>query len=297
MEARARLVRSATIGGMNRAARVLIFLLAGTIGGAPRAAAQNGSIEFVARATPTGGLEEPVRGFPFFLLSKSFEAIEKDADAASPKPDMNAFIAKLEVSPELKAWMKKNAWVSFSGEDFTHKLHTDDVMGVPEFYTAYMERTAGDQTANFPKPKYKLEDKVKDPAKYEKLKAEYQEAIRHYIDVNPRSVDGLDISLADIDPGPAWRSLTGKRSPEIHRRTVDLAQSKYLVGRTETNLQGQGFLRDIPPGTYWLSTLDVSADVGDQRAQWDLEVTVRPGETEEVALSNANSVRSSPVSP
>ena len=267
------------------------------IAGAPGAIAQNGSIEFVARATPSGGLEEPVRGFPFFLLSKSFEEIEKDADAESPKPDMNEFIAKLDVSPELKAWMKKNAWVSFSGEDFTHKLHTDDVMGVPEFYSAYMERTAGDQTANFPKPKYKVEDKVKDPAKYQKLSAEYQDAIRRYIDQNPRSVDGLDISLADIDPGPAWNSLMGKRTPEIHRRTLDLAQSKYLVARTETNLQGEGFLRNIPPGTYWLSTLDVPADVGDQRVRWDVQVTVRPGGIEEVALSNANSVQSSPESP
>jgi len=276
---------------MNSRGRILIFLLAAIIAGAPRALAQDGSIEFVARATPSGGIEEPVRGFPFYLLSRSFEDIEKDADAEFPKPDMNAYIAKLDLSPELKAWMKKNQWVSFSGDDFTHKLHTADLMGVPEFYSAYLERMAGDQSANFPKPKYKPDDKVKDPAKYAKLFAEYQDAIRKYIDENPQSIDGLDISLSDMDPGPAWRSLTGKRAPQIHRRTLELAQSKYLVARAETNLMGEGFLRGIPPGTYWLSTLDVPAVIGDQRALWDVAVTVRPGGTAIIALSNSNVVQ------
>src|SRR6185437_154319 len=82
------------------------------------AQAKNGSVDFVARATPSGGLEEPVRGFPFFLLTKSFEEINREADASLPKPDINAFIDKLEVSKELKAWMKKNHWIQLSGEDF-----------------------------------------------------------------------------------------------------------------------------------------------------------------------------------
>src|SRR5579862_4940453 len=118
--------------GMKSKISFFTILIAAMIAVVPRATAQDGSIEFVARATPSGGLEEPVRGFPFFLLSKSFEEIEKDADAESPKPDMNEFVAKLDVSPELKAWIKKNAWVTLSGEDFTRKLHPADIMGVPE---------------------------------------------------------------------------------------------------------------------------------------------------------------------
>ena len=279
---------------MNSVIRISIFLFAALIAAAPRAAAQDGSIEFVARATPSGGLEEPVRGFPFFLLSKSFEAIEKDADTTVPKPDMDAFIAKLDISPELKAWMKKNSWVSLSGDDFIHKVKPDDVMAVPEFNTAYMDRNSGDQASpDFPKPKYKPTDKLKNPAKYQKLSAEYLDEVHHYIEQHPKSIDGIDAGLADIDPTSTWRALMGKRPPEIRRRALDLAQSTYLVARTETNLQGQGFLRAIPPGTYWLSTLDVPAAVGDQRALWDVQVTIRPGETQEVALSNSNSVQSS----
>lgn len=264
--------------------------ICGPVWAAPQAAAQ-GSIEFVAKATPSGGLEEPVRGFPFYLLSKSFEEIQQDVDASYPKPDMNAFIEKLDLSPELKKWMKKNQWVTLSGEDFIHKLHTADVMDTPEFYQAYMDRNSGDVSPGFPKPKYKPADQKKDPAKYDKLVAEYKEAVRHYMEMNPDSIDGIDLDLQNSDPGSKWRAIDGKRAPEIHRRVVELAQSKYLVARTETNLQGQGFLRGVPAGNYWISSLDVSANIGDVRARWDVPVAVRPGDTSYVTLSNVNSVQ------
>ncbi len=267
------------------------FLLAGIMATVSVAAAQDASIEFVAHATPSGGLEEPVRGFPFFLLSKSFVEIEKEAAAAYPKPDMDAFIAKLDVSPELKAWMKKNSWVDISGDDFTHKLKPDDILGIPEFKTAYMDRNAGDQSADFPKPKYKVSDETKNPAKFKKLSDDYIETIRHYIEEHPQSTDGLGLNLSDIDPGPKWDSLLGARVTSIHRHTLDLAQANYLVARAETNLQGQGFLRGLAPGTYWLSTLDEPAVVGNARPRWDFPVTLRAGETKYIALSNSNSVR------
>lgn len=273
----------------------LTLLAAMIVTAAPGAVAQDGSIEFVARATPSGGLEEPVRGFPFYLLRKSFEDIKSEADAAVPRPEMDAFIDKLEVSNELKSWMKKNHSVALSGTDFIRKLHTADVMDVPEFYKAYLERNSGDQSVDFPTPKFKASDKVKDPAKYEKLSAAYTEAIRHHIDQNPQSMDGIDLGLTEIDPSPKWNALEAKRIPEIRRRVLELAQSKYLVARTETNIQGQGFLRGIPPGNYWLSTLDVAADVGDARQRWDAPVVVRPGDTTYTALSNVNAVQPSPA--
>jgi hypothetical protein len=140
-------------------------------------------------------------------------------------------------------------------------------------------------------------DKAGDPAKYQKLSAQYSEIIRRYIEQHPRSVDGIDLNLAELDPTPKWAALETKRLPEIHRRALNLAQSKYLVARAETNLQGQGFLRGIPPGNYWISTLDVAAYVGDVRARWDVPVTVRAGETQYIALSNVNSVQPSRAAP
>jgi hypothetical protein len=282
---------------MKTAVRIAIILLAGIAGAASYATGQDGSIEFVAHATPTGGLEEPVRGFPFYLLSKSFADINKEADADVPKPDMGAFIDKLDVSKELKAWMKKNHWVNLSGDDFLHRLQPADVLDVPEFYNAYLQRNSGYPGMDFPKPKYKPEDKTQNPAKYAKLSAEYKDALRHYIEQNPTSIDGIDLNLANIDPSPKWRDLEARRGPEVRRRVLDLSESKYLVAQTQTNLQGQGSLRDIPPGNYWLSTLDVTADVGDARPRWDTLVTVRPGEATHITLSNVNAVQPSVSTP
>jgi len=271
----------------------LAIAILGVLAFASRAAAQTGSIEFVARVTPSGGLEEPVRGFPFYLLSKSFDDIEKEVGRASPKPEMNAFIDKLDstYSPELKAWMRKNQWVSLSGPDFTGKLTTTDILSVPEFRKAYMEENAGDRSADFPKSKVKPSDQAKNPEKFAKLSAEYEDAVRRYIDQHPASIEGIDLNFTEIDPGPKWNALVAKRLPDIRRRALELAQSKYLVARAETNLQGQGYLGSVSPGTYWISTLDVPAEVGDARPQWDVAVTVRPGQTEYVALSNGNAFR------
>ena len=57
---------------------------------------EKSSIEFVVRATPTGGVEEPVRGFPVFLLNRSFEEIQQEAEAAFPKQKLDDFIDGLE---------------------------------------------------------------------------------------------------------------------------------------------------------------------------------------------------------
>lgn len=285
-----------------KGATFFLFLLAASVGATVFSAraqtpARSGSIEFVVHATPSGGLEEPVRGFPLFLLTKSFQEITREVEASTPKADMDGFVDTLDVSPELKAWMKKNHRVELSGEDFIHKLKAPDVMNVPEFYHAYLDRNSGDQSMNFPKPKYKAADREKDPAKYDKLKAEYDEALRHYIEDTPESIDGIDLELANVDPSAKWNSLDGKRAPEIHRRVLELAQSKYLVARAQTDLEGDGYLRDIPPGNYWLSTLDVAANVGDARPRWDIALSVRAGERTNIALSSVNAVPPSPASP
>ena len=267
------------------------FLVAGVMGTASRAAAQNGSLQFVARITPSAGVDEPVRSFPFYLLSKSYTEIEKEAAAASPAANMDAFINSLSVSKELKAWMRTNHRVNLTGEAFTKKLKVDDVMDVPEFFNAYVERMAGDQTMAFPRPKYKAEDKVKDPAKYDKLKKQYLDAIRAFFTQNPDSADGLDLDLEDVNPGHKWDALTANDLAQLTRETADLARGKYLVAHTETDLQGQASLRGIPAGNYWLGTLNIEAVAGDVRARWDVPVTVRAGQPSYLTLTNINAVR------
>ena len=255
---------------------------------APHAAAQNGSLQFVARITPSGGIDEPVRSFPFYLLSKSYADIQKEAAVMAPGANMNAFIDSLEVSKELKAWMKANQWVNLSGEEFVKKLKPDDVMNVKEFFAAYVERMIGDSTVVFPTPKYKPEDKTKDPEKYARLRKQYLDSVRAFLVQNPTSTDGIDLSLEDVNPGHKWDMLKAQGQTDTSRETRQLAQAKYLVARADTDLQGQGYIRGLRPGTYWLSTLDIDATAGDARERWDVAVTVRPGGPTFLTLSNVN---------
>ena len=254
------------------------------------ATAQTGAVEFTARVTPAAGRAEPVRGLPFYLLRKSYAEIRKEADATEPKPDLDAFIDRLQVSKELKAWMKRTRSVSLSGEAFIHRLKVDDTMNVPEFFNAYLERNVGDRSVGFPAPKYHPNDAQRDPQKYEKQKQEYLDAIRKFLVTNPQSADGIDLGLMEIDPSHDWEQLEARRLPAIHRRALELAESRYLAGRTETDLDGNGAIRGVAPGEYWLSTLDIEATIGDVHLRWDRPVTVRAGQATRIELSNINAV-------
>jgi hypothetical protein len=280
------------MAGMKRYAKWLAAgaLVASAFAVPVRSAALVGSVEFVIQVTPSGGLQEPVRGFPVFLLSESFDDIEKEADAAFPKENQNDFIDSLDVSKELKAWMKKNQWITLSGQDFVKKVTPDDVMDIPEFYKAYMARNSGDQSANFPVPKFRESEKQKDPAKFQKDEDAYKVAIRHYLEQIPESINGIDLELQDVDPSRKWHDIEAKREPQVQRLITQLAQGKYLIARTETNLQGQGFFPNISPGTYFLSSLSVSATVGDAHSRWDFPLTVQPGQVAYTVLSNVNAV-------
>jgi len=285
------------MGGMKISTRIslstvsVLFLIAGVMAKVPRAAAQTGTVQFIARVTPSAGEDEPVRTLSFYLLSKSYADIQREAEAASPVANQDKFIDALDVSKELKAWMKANHRVNLSGEDFTKMLKADDIMNVPEFFTAYTERMVGDHAEGFPTPKYKPEDRTKNPAKYDLQVTEYHDAIRAFIIADPASKDGLDLGLEEVNPGHKWDMLKAKHATELTLETADLARGKYLVARAETDMQGQGALRGIPPGNYWLGTLNIEAVAGDARERWDVPVTVRPGQPSYVTLTNINAVK------
>jgi hypothetical protein len=267
------------------------FLLFAMLTVGLQASPQTGAIEFVAKATPSGGTDEPVRGMTFYLLSKSFDEIGKEAAITFPLVDMDAFIEKLDVSKELKAWMKKNHCVDLSNDEFIKKLKPEDVMNTPEFFKAYVDRMSTDQTVEFPEPKYTPAEQKKNPEKYAQHKMEYHDAVQAFLIQFPKSTEGIYLSLEDVNAGHKWDMLNSSNKAELHRHTIALAESKYLVARTDTDLQGQGSLRGIAPGTYWLSTLDNNAQAGDARQRWDVQITVPPGKTAYVALSNINAVQ------
>jgi len=253
-------------------------------------AAATGGIEFMARVMPSGGRSEAVRGLPFYLLRKSFADIRLEAEQADPAPDMEHFIDTLELTPEMKAWMKKHHTVDLQGVKFTSHLTGDDVVGVREFLDAYTTLNGGSHSAALPQPKFKEADKIAKPEKYEREHTQYIAAMTKFVNANPDTLAGLDAELADKNPGQHWAQIEQEQHQRVEHHALQMAQSIYLAAETESGLDSRGTFAGLAPGTYWLTTLDTPALAGDVRLRWDVAVTVRAGETARVELSNVNAI-------
>jgi hypothetical protein len=249
-------------------------------------------IEFDAHVAPTGGRPEPVRQMTFYLLSKSMDEVRSEALQLEPPPEFDKFVDSLKESPELKTWMKKRRSVELAGTEFTKSLTPDEIVDVPEFFDAYMSRNAGFKGVGFPKAKFKEKDKEANPEKYKLEKEEYVAAIRKFIGAVPESVDGVDVDLTEKNPSAKWQRLVDAHKQRLDNRTTEIAQRRYLIGQADTNLDGQGSFTGLAPGNYWISMIGIEAISGDVRLRWNLPVTVRPGETSRVELTNLNAEKS-----
>lgn len=249
-----------------------------------------GSIAFTARLTPSSGIAEPVRGLPFYLLRKSFAAIEKDATAAQPAPDMDKFIDALTVSKQLKDWMKKHHTVRISGDEFASNLTAQEILTVPEFWKAYDELNISNSKFGYPVAKYNDRERERKPTKYQHDVDEFHSRILKYIADHPDSKEGMDAELESIDPNPRWMDMVTARRAAARNLVLDLAQSRYLAAQTQSDANGQGEFSNLAPGNYWLTSLNIDGQVGDTRATWDVPVTVRAGAATQILLSNYNSV-------
>lgn len=273
-----------------------ICLASGLIQNSAGQSSASGAIDFIARVAPSGGLPEPVRGLEFYLLRKSLADIRIEAEKADPPPGMDHFIDTLESSPELKAWMKKHRTVNLQGTEFTSHLTGDDIVGVPEFFDAYKTLNGGNGSGGYPQPKYKESEKTKNPDKYQHEVAQYTDTMRRFVQKNPDTLSGLDAELAEHNPGLKWAQLLSDQKQRAEHRALQLAQSTYLAAQTEPGVDSHGSFQGLAPGNYWLTTLDTPALAGDVRLQWDLPVTVRPGETTRVELSNVNALEANAIS-
>lgn len=255
------------------------------------AAQSTGRIEFVALVSPTGGQPEPVRQLTFYLLRKSVEDIRVEAAQTAPAPALDKFIDGLSFSLELKTWMNKHHSVQLSGDDFTKGLTPEDIVDIPEFFKAYMDHNAAYRGVGFPEPKFKEKDSTSNPEKYNAQKEEYKAAVRKFIARAPDTKQGMDLELINLNPDPKWESMEGKQRQRVDALAFRLAMERYVVARTDTNLDGHGSFAGLAPGNYWIGMLGAEAISGDVRLQWDFPVTVRLGETASVELSNLNAVR------
>jgi hypothetical protein len=276
----------------------ICFLVAGcAFGGNSHAGAQSpeagpvtGSVQFQAHVTPSGGQPEPVRQLTFYVLRKAVAQIRKEAEETFPPAELNQFIEGLDVSAELKAWMKKNKTVELSGIDFTKKLKTDDVLGIPEFLKAYQNLNGAMLRITVPSLKVDESDREKNPQRYKRARDQYDSSLRKYVEANPQSIDGLDAELSESNPSRQWSQVQVNLKRSTEQRVLVLAQTEYLAAKATSDLNGRGEIRGLGPGTYWISTLDVPAMAGEIRLQWDLPVIIRPGQATQIELSNLNAL-------
>jgi hypothetical protein len=247
-----------------------------------------GTLQVSTRISPTGGKPEPVRQFTLYILTLSYADILKQAAAQFPLADRDEFISNLKISPELKAWMKKHGVIDLVSPDVDKLFNADDVMEIPEFYDAYLRSNSGGVTKGLPVPKYKESDQQANPARYDKQKQEYLSALRKFIELHPGTMGGMETELGGVNPKYAWDKAQQQHDQKVAQLAPELAQTKYLVVKGDTDLDGHLNINGLPPGNYWVSSLGMFAVSGDRRLAWDAPVTIAAGQTTHAELSNLN---------
>jgi len=256
----------------------------------PRAVAQNssGTLDFVARISPTAARPEPVRQFTFYVLIKSYADIVKEVEEQNAVLPREKFIDDLKVSTELKDWLKAHDVFDLTMPDLDRLLTPDDILHVPEFLLAYQRSNSGGVTNGIPKPKYADADKTARPERYNRQMQEYLTALKKFIQAHPETVSGIELQLSGVNPEHKWSRLQADHKRRVLHLAPEVAQTKYLVGKTDTDLDGRASLSGLAPGTYWLSTLNLDANAGDTRLGWDVPVTIRAGQGTRIELTNLN---------
>jgi len=253
-----------------------------------QAQSSTGDLEFTARVTPTAAKGEPVRDFTFYLLTKSYADIIKEVDERDGPPSRERFIEDLKISAELREWLHKNDVMDITMPGVDKLITPEDVLHVPEFLLAYQRSNGGGVTSGIPNPKYRESDKTENPERYEKQRQEYMVALKKFMQAHPESIAGMELELDSVNPGRKWAE-----QQNIHRRRVQQiapveAQTKFLVAKTDTDLDGKARIAHLTPGKYWISSLGLSAAAGDARINWDVPVEISASQTVRIELTNLN---------
>jgi hypothetical protein len=256
-----------------------------------------GSLDFVARITPTAARPEPVRQFTFYVLTKGYAEIVKEVEEENVVPPREKFIEGLKVSPELKEWLKAHEILDLTMPEVDRLITPDDIIHVPEFLLAYQRSNSGGVTSGIPKPKYADADKTAHPDRYNKQLQEYYVALKKFIQNNPSTVSGIELELTGVNPQQQWSQIQGDHRRRILRKAPEFAQTKYLAAKADTDLDGRASVSGLAPGSYWVSTLNLDANAGDTRLGWDVPVTIRAGQTTRVELTNLNALETRASAP
>ena len=269
--------------------KILLLAAAFAVFG-PRGSAQssNGTLDFTARVTPTAAKPEPVRDFTFYVLTKSYDDIVKEIDERDGPPVREKFIDDLKISPELRAWLQKHDVIDLTLPGVDKLFTPDDVLRVPEFLLAYQRSNSGGVTSGIPVPKFKDADKTQDPARYEKQHEEYLSALKKFITGRPETMSGMELELDGVNPARKWAQVQNTHRRRVEQLAPAEAQTKYLAGKADTDLDGRASISGLAPGNYWISTLALTASAGDTHLRWDVAVKVAAGQTLRIELTNLN---------
>jgi hypothetical protein len=252
------------------------------------AQSEKGAIDLTARITPTAARPEPVRQFTFYVLTRSYAEIAHDIDTQNVALPRSEFIDTLKCSPELKKWLKAHDVMDLTMPDVDKLITADDIVTVPEFLKAYQLSNSGGVTNGIPKPKYKEVDKTEHPEKYQKDYQDYLDSLKKFIQSHPDSINGVELELRAVNPQDKWAKIGADHRNAVQRLAPEAAQIKYLVTKADTDLDGHFAISGLPSGNYWISSLNLDADAGDVRLRWDVPVTISPGRTTRIELTNLN---------
>ena len=272
----------------NRLSLLVFFCSVLTLCQASFGQGATGTLDLTARIAPTGARPEPVRQFTFYILTKSYADILKEAADQFPLAEREEFINNLKMSPELKAWMKQHTVIDLTAPDVDKLITPDDVMNIPEFFAGYERSNSGGVTNGLPMPKYREADAEANPAKYFKLKQEYMSATKKFVESHPATISGMETELGGVNPKYKWDKAVQEHNQKVAQLAPDLAQTKYLAAKGDTDLDGHMVVKGLPPGNYWVSSLGLDAASGDRRLSWDVAVTVHSGTPTQLILSNLN---------
>ncbi len=254
--------------------------------------AQNstGSLDLTARITPTGARPEPVRQFTFYVLSKSYADITAEVDKQDKLPTRDEFISGLKVSSQLKTWLKNHDVMDLTQLDVDKLVTSEDIISIPEFLTAYQRSNSGGVTVGLPSPKFRESDKEANPEKYEKQRQDYMIAMKKFMDAHPGTISGMELELGAVNPKLAWDKLLYDHKIRVAQLAPEIAQSKFLVGKADTDLDGRALINGLAPGNYWISSLGMDAAEGDRHLRWDVPTSIQASQTTRVNLSNFNAI-------
>ena len=249
-----------------------------------------GTLDITVHITPTGARPEPVRQFTLYILTKSYTDIVKEVEGGDVLPTREEFIDKLKCTPQLRKWLKAHDEMDLTMPDFDKLVTPIEIMEVPEFLAAYQRSNSGGVTNGMPIPRFREADREANPEKYEKQRQEYIKALKKFVETHPATVSGMELELAGVNPKMQWDRIHADHKKRVTQLAPDTAQTKYLLAKADTDMDGRVTFSALAPGTYWVSTLNMDAASGDRRLNWDVPAMVQAAQTTRIDLTNVNGI-------